>query len=95
MVSLGTCLSLTVKHDGEVFLLVPECREGQNWSTKPGRIGCMGFVDWKPLPKLEAKLGEIGLWASLIGARASSVLICDMANPQVAVHWPFPCNIFD
>ena len=54
----------------------------------------MGFVDWKPLPKLEAKLGKIGLWASLIGGRSFSVLICDMANPQVAVHWPFPCNIF-
>ena len=53
----------------------------------------MGFVDWKLLPKLETKLGGIGLWAWLIGGGSSFVLICDVANPQVAVHWPLPCNI--
>ena len=90
---MGTCSNLTVKHGGEVFLLVPEYKEGPNWRTKPGRIGCMGFVDWKLLPKLETKLGGIGLWAWLIGGGSSFVLICDAANPQVAVHWPLPCNI--
>ena len=59
--------------NGEMFLFVPECRKGQNWSLKPRRIESMALLIGALCQNWKAKLGGIGLWALLIGTQ---LLLC-------------------